>query len=55
LLLTREVITMPFRKVGANRYRSRSGRLWTGKQMRAYYATSGFKRKVRSGGRRRRR
>jgi hypothetical protein len=50
-----EVVTLPFRKVGANRYRSPSGRLWTGKQVKAYYATGGFKRKVRSGGKRRKR
>ena len=38
---------MPFRKVGKNRYRSPSGRLWTAKQVRAYKATGGFKRRPR--------
>jgi len=42
---------MPFRKItsGKNRgkYRSPSGRIYTAKQVRAYYATKGFKRKPR--------
>lgn len=38
---------MPFRKVGKNRYRSPSGRMWTAKQVRAYKATGGFKRRPR--------
>lgn len=35
---------MPFKKTGKNRYKSPSGRTYTGRQVRAYYATSGFKR-----------
>lgn len=38
---------MPFKKVGHGKYRSPSGRLWTAKQVRAYKATGGFKRKPR--------
>jgi len=38
---------MPFRKVGKNKYKSPSGRTYTAKQVRAYYATNGFKRKPR--------
>jgi hypothetical protein len=38
---------MPFRKVGPNRYVSPSGRKYTKKQVAAYYATGGFKRKPR--------
>lgn len=38
---------MPFKKVGPNKYRSPSGRKFTKKQVIAYYATGGFKRKVR--------
>lgn len=38
---------MPFIKVGKNKYRSTSGRKYTGKQVRAYYATGGFRRKPR--------
>ncbi len=29
---------MPFKKVGKNKFRSPSGRILTGKQVRAYYA-----------------
>jgi hypothetical protein len=36
---------MPFTKVGPNKNRSPSGRILTDKQVRAYYATKGFKRK----------
>jgi len=36
---------MPFKKVGRNKYKSPSGKKYTGKQVRAYYATNGFKRK----------
>jgi hypothetical protein len=36
---------MPFKKVGPNRYVSPSGRKYTKKQVAAYYATEGFKRK----------
>ena len=38
---------MPFKKVGKNKYKSPSGRTYTAKQMRAYYATKGWKRKPR--------
>lgn len=38
---------MPFRKVGPNSYRSPSGKKYTTKQVKAYYATGGFKRKPR--------
>jgi hypothetical protein len=37
---------MPFRKVGRS-YRSASGKKYTARQVRAYYATSGFKRSPR--------
>lgn len=37
---------MPFKKVKGS-YRSPSGRKYTKKQVRAYYATSGFKKKKR--------
>ena len=33
---------MPFKKVGRNKYKSPSGRTWTERQMKAYYATDGF-------------
>lgn len=36
---------MPFKKVGPNKYTSPSGKTWTKKQVMAYYATDGFKRK----------
>jgi hypothetical protein len=35
---------MPFKKVGPNKYKSPSGRTYTKKQVKAYYATGGFKR-----------
>jgi hypothetical protein len=35
---------MPFKKTGPNRYKSPSGRIFTKKQVEAYYATGGFKR-----------
>jgi hypothetical protein len=38
---------MPFVKTGRNRYRSPSGRRYTARQVRAYYATSGWRRKPR--------
>jgi len=41
---------MPFKKItsGKNKgkYKSPSGRVWTKKQMVAYYATKGFKRQT---------
>jgi hypothetical protein len=36
---------MPFRKVKGGKYKSPSGRTFTAKQVRLYYATKGFKRK----------
>ena len=33
---------MPFKKVGPNKYKSPSGRIYTEKQVKAYYATRGF-------------
>ena len=41
---------MPFKKVGINKYVSPCGKKWTKKQDVAYYATNGFKKKVRSSG-----
>jgi hypothetical protein len=38
---------MPFKKVGPNIFVSPSGRKYTKKQVAAYYATGGFKRKPR--------
>ena len=42
---------MPFTKITegkwAGRYRSEGGKVYTLKQIRAYYATGGWKRKVR--------
>jgi len=35
---------MPFKHIpGTNKYRSPSGKIWTAKQMKLYYATDGFK------------
>jgi hypothetical protein len=36
---------MPFRKLSNGRYKSPSGRTYSAKQVRAYYATNGWKRK----------
>lgn len=36
---------MPFKKVGRNKYKSPSGRVFTKKQVALYYATDGFTRK----------
>lgn len=36
---------MPFKKVGKDKYKSPSGRTFTKKQVKLYYATSGFKKK----------
>ena len=36
---------MPFKKTGKDGYKSSSGKKYTTKQVRAYYATKGFKRK----------
>ena len=46
---------MPFKKIssGSNKgkYRSPSGRVFTARQVRGYYATKGFSRAVKKGGR----
>ena len=39
---------MPFKKTGKGRYRSKSGKTYSARQVRAYYATKGFKRPVRT-------
>lgn len=39
---------MPFKKIGKDKYKSPSGRTYTKKQVEAYYATDGFKKKVKS-------
>ena len=36
---------MPFKKVGKNKYKSPSGRKFTKKQIKLYYATNGFKKR----------
>lgn len=36
---------MPFRKTKGGKYKSPSGRTFTKAQVRAYYATKGFKKK----------
>ena len=36
---------MPFSKVGKNKYKSPSGRIFTERQVKAYYASNGFKKK----------
>lgn len=36
---------MPFKKVGKNKYISPSGKVFTEKQVKLYYATEGFKKK----------
>jgi uncharacterized protein YaiI (UPF0178 family) len=41
---------MPFTKVGKNKYKSPSGRIFTEKQVKMYYATGGFKNKKKSKG-----
>jgi hypothetical protein len=38
---------MPFRRTAKNTYRSPTGRKYTARQVRAYYATSGWRRKPR--------
>ena len=40
---------MPFKKVGSGKYKSPSGRTYTKKQVKAYYATGGWKRKPKKG------
>lgn len=39
---------MPFTKVGPNKYTSPSGKIFTEKQVIAYYATNGFKKPVKT-------
>ena len=36
---------MPFQKIGPNKFKSPSGRIYKKKQVQLYYATNGFKRK----------
>ena len=38
---------VPFRKTTKGKYKSPSGKVYTARQVRAYYATAGFKRKPR--------
>jgi len=38
---------VPFTKTGRGKYRSPSGKTYTKRQVKAYYATKGFKRKPR--------
>lgn len=37
---------MPFKKSGKSGYKSPSGKKYTKKQVKAYYATDGFKKKA---------
>lgn len=37
---------MPFKKTSKNTYKSPSGKKYTEKQVKAYYATDGFKKKT---------
>lgn len=37
---------MPFKKLGPNLYKSKSGKLYTEKQVNMYYATGGFKKGI---------
>jgi hypothetical protein len=36
---------MPFTKIGPNKYKSPSGKVFTKKQVALYHATNGFKKK----------
>jgi hypothetical protein len=38
---------MPFKKTGPNKYKSPSGKTFTKKQVKLYYATNGFQNKPR--------
>ena len=38
---------MPFRKTAKGKYKSPSGKTYTARQVRAYYATAGWRRKPR--------
>lgn len=40
---------MPFKKMKDGTYRSPSGKKWTGRQVRAYEATNGFRRPIKGG------
>ncbi len=42
---------MPFKKTGPNTYKSPSGKKFTKKQVKAYYATKGFTKPVKKSGR----
>lgn len=42
---------MPFKKTGPNTYKSPSGKKFSKKQVKAYYATGGFKKPVKKSGR----
>ena len=37
---------MPFKKIGRGKYKSPSGRKYTKKQVKMYYATKGFKKSL---------
>jgi hypothetical protein len=37
---------MPFKKIGDNKYQSPSGKVFTEKQVKLYYATDGFKKDI---------
>lgn len=41
---------MPFKKTGKDTYKSPSGKKFTGKQVKAYYASEGFTKPVKSKG-----
>jgi len=41
---------MPFKKAGKDVYKSPSGRKFTKKQVKLYYATDGFKKAPKKGG-----
>lgn len=44
---------MPFKKISKTKYKSPSGRTYTKKQVRAYYASDGWKKPVRKSKRKR--
>lgn len=39
---------MPFKKISKDKYKSPSGRTFTKNQVKAYYATDGFKKKTKN-------
>lgn len=49
ILIDKE-LAMPFKKVSANKYKSPSGRTFTKKHVKLYYATDGFKKKPKGKG-----